>query len=175
MKFRFKIQDYQTEAVNAVARVFKGQPYCDMVKYTRDLGIRKRKDSQQTTLEDFGLVAYNDNDDGFENANIVLSDEQLLENIQKIQQDNNIKVQDKLVEHLGRCSLNVEMETGTGKTYVYIKTIFELNERYGWSKFIIVVPSIAIREGVKKSFDMMEEHFMEHYGKKARYFIQIQY
>ena len=171
MKFRFKIQDYQTEAVNAVAKVFKGQPYCDMVKYTRDLGIKKRKDNGQISLEDAGLIAYNDNDEGFENANIVLSDEQLLENIQKIQQDNNIKVQDELVKHLGRCSLNVEMETGTGKTYVYIKTIFELNERYGWSKFIIVVPSIAIREGVKKSFDMMEEHFMEHYGKKARYFI----
>ena len=171
MKFRFKIQDYQTEAVSAVARVFKGQPFCDMVRYTRDLGIRKRKNETQITLEDVGMVAYNDNDDGFENANIMLTDEQLLDNIQKIQQDNNIKVQDKLVEHLGRCSLNVEMETGTGKTYVYIKTIFELNERYGWSKFIIVVPSIAIREGVKKSFDMMEEHFMEHYGKKARYFI----
>lgn len=171
MKFRFKIQDYQTEAVSAVAKVFKGQPYSDMVKYTRDLGIRKRKDSQQTTFEDFGMNPYNENDDGFENANIVIPDEQLLENIQKVQQNNNIKVQDELVKHLGRCSLNIEMETGTGKTYVYIKTIFELNQLYGWSKFIIVVPSIAIREGVKKSFDMMEEHFMEHYGKKARYFI----
>ena len=63
------------------------------------------------------------------------------------------------------------METGTGKTYVYIKTMFELNKRYGWSKFIVVVPSIAIREGVGKSFAMLEDHFMEHYGKKARWFI----
>lgn len=63
------------------------------------------------------------------------------------------------------------METGTGKTYVYIKTMFELNKQYGWSKFIVVVPSIAIREGVAKSFRMLEEHFMEHYGKKARWFI----
>ena len=171
MKFKFKIQDYQSEAVSAVAKVFKGQPYCDMVKYTRDLGIRKRKNEEQTTLMDFGLVPYEESDEGFENANIVLSEEQLLANIQKVQQDNNIKVQDELVHHLGKCSLNIEMETGTGKTYVYIKTIFDLNQRYGWSKFIIVVPSIAIREGVKKSFEMMEEHFMEHYGKKARYFI----
>ena len=172
MKFRFKIQDYQTEAVNAVAGIFKGQPFCDMVKYTRDLGIRKARVDGQVSMYDSGYgYAFNENDDGFENANIVLSDEQLLENIQNIQMANNIKVQDELIKHLGRCSLNIEMETGTGKTYVYIKTIFELNQRYGWSKFIIVVPSIAIREGVKKSFDQMEEHFMEHYGKKARYFI----
>jgi len=72
---------------------------------------------------------------------------------------------------LGRCSLDIEMETGTGKTYVYIKTMFELNKKYGWSKFIVVVPSIAIREGVKKSFEITGEHFMEHYGKKARFFI----
>lgn len=70
---------------------------------------------------------------------------------------------------LGACSLDVEMETGTGKTYVYIKTMFELNKQYGWSKFIVVVPSIAIREGVYKSFETMQEHFMEHYGKRVRF------
>ena len=69
---------------------------------------------------------------------------------------------------MGRCSLDIEMETGTGKTYVYIKTMFELNKKYGWSKFIVVVPSIAIREGVKKSFEVTTDHFMEYYGKKAR-------
>ena len=173
MKFKFKIQEYQTKAVSSVVNVFKGQPYCDMVKYTRDLGIRKKRSDGQMTMydEEYRNKVYNENDEGFENANVLLSDEILLANIQKIQQENNIKVQDELVEHLGRCSLNIEMETGTGKTYVYIKTIFELNQQYGWSKFIIVVPSIAIREGVKKSFEMMEEHFMQHYGKKARYFI----
>lgn len=72
---------------------------------------------------------------------------------------------------MGVCHLDIEMETGTGKTYVYIKTMFELNKRYGWSKFIVVVPSIAIREGVYKSFSMLEDHFMEHYGRKARYFV----
>src|SRR5690606_35190629 len=88
-----------------------------------------------------------------------------------MQARNNIKQSESLVGHLGACSLDVEMETGTGKTYVYIKTIFELNKKYGWNKFIIVVPSIAIREGVKKSFEITQEHFMEHYGKKARFFI----
>ena len=76
-----------------------------------------------------------------------------------------------LSHDLGRLGLDIEMETGTGKTYVYIKTMFELNKRYGWSKFIVVVPSIAIREGVHKSFTMLEDHFMEYYGKKARFFI----
>lgn len=81
------------------------------------------------------------------------------------------KLSNSLVKDMGRCSLDIEMETGTGKTYVYIKTMFELNKKYGWSKFIVVVPSIAIREGVKKSFEITADHFMEHYGKKARFFI----
>ena len=105
MKFRFKIQEYQTEAVAAVTKVFKGQPYCDMVKYTRDLGIRNQQNAQQS-FDDLLTSPYDVNDDGFENANIVLSDDVLLENIKQIQQANNIKVQDELVKHLGRCSLN---------------------------------------------------------------------
>lgn len=88
-----------------------------------------------------------------------------------MQSENNIKLSSSLVKDLGRCSLDIEMETGTGKTYVYIKTMFELNKKYGWSKFIVVVPSIAIREGVKKSFEITVDHFMEHYEKKARFFI----
>lgn len=169
MKFKFKTQPYQQDAVNNICMVFKGQPYFDMVRYTRDLGIRRKKNDAQIDMEDIG--AYDKNDDGFENAKIILEDSDIFANIKDIQQENNYKVSEELVRGLGRCSLDIEMETGTGKTYVYIKTIFELNQRYGWSKFIIVVPSIAIREGVKKSFDMMEEHFMDQYGKKARYFI----
>ena len=69
--------------------------------------------------------------------------------------------------------LIVEAGTGTGKTYCYIKSIFEMNKRYGWSKFIVVVPSIAIREGVFKSLDITAEHFTESYGKKVRFFIYI--
>ncbi len=173
MKFKFKTQQYQQDAVDNICKVFKGQPYCDMVKYTRDLGIKKKRNDGQITLWDdaYNSNAFNENDDGFENAKILLDDAELFENIKKIQQENNYIVSTELVRGLGRCSLDIEMETGTGKTYVYIKSIFELNKLYGWSKFIIVVPSIAIREGVKKSFQMMEEHFMEQYGKKARYFI----
>ena len=169
MKFKFKTQPYQQDAVNNICKVFKGQPYFDMVRYTRDLGIRRKKNEAQMDLEDIG--AYDKNDDGFENARIILDDSEIFANIKAIQRKSNYKESEELVRGLGKCSLDIEMETGTGKTYVYIKTIFELNLRYGWSKFIIVVPSIAIREGVKKSFEMMEDHFMDQYGKKARYFI----
>ena len=165
MKFNYKIQQYQTDAVDAVVQVFRGQGYYDKITYNRDLGTL---DSQHRQLSFEELDEY---DTGYKNEIIELSDGQLLQNIRKIQQNNNIKESGSLVNDLGRCSLDIEMETGTGKTYVYIKTMFELNKRYGWSKFIVVVPSIAIREGVKKSFETMEEHFMEHYGKKARFFV----
>lgn len=172
MKFKFKIQDYQTEAVDAVVKVFEGQPFNDRVSYLRDVG-QNRGWTQSSLFSDD--VSYFDGDgSGFENAPIELSDERLLDNIRALQLENNIKQSPALSKPFGpscRCALDIEMETGTGKTYCYIKTIFELNKRYGWSKFIVVVPSIAIREGVKKSFDMMEDHFFEHYGKKARYFI----
>ena len=110
-------------------------------------------------------------DSGFKNEALHLTDEQILDNIQVLQNESNIHPSSSLVAPMGRCSLDIEMETGTGKTYVYIKTLFELNKRYGWSKFIVVVPSIAIREGVKKSFEITADHFMEHYGRKARFFI----
>ena len=170
MKFNFKIQQYQTEAVDAVVNVFSGQGFHDKTSYIRDLGTLKRQNSQiAINLDDDEDDIYDNG--GFKNEVIELSDEQLFSNIKKIQSENNIKQSPSLVNDLGRCSLDIEMETGTGKTYVYIKTMFELNKRYGWSKFIVVVPSIAIREGVKKSFEMTEDHFMEHYGKKARFFV----
>lgn len=168
MKFNFKIQQYQTDAVDAVVKVFSGQGFHNEIQYIRDLGKQDHITVQQIAMQ----KDYDPYDDtGFKNDEIILSDAQLLQNIHKLQSENNIKLSPELVKDLGRCALDVEMETGTGKTYVYIKTMFELNKVYGWSKFIVVVPSIAIREGVKKSFDMMEEHFMEHYGKKARCFI----
>lgn len=169
MKFNFKIQQYQTDAVDAVVKVFDGQGFHDKVKFIRDLGNRKPEDYQMQ----LSIAGEDDpeNDTGYKNELIELSDEQLLHNIQKIQSENNIKQAASLNKDLGRVSLDIEMETGTGKTYVYIKTMFELNKRYGWSKFIVVVPSIAIREGVKKSFEITADHFMEYYGKKARFFI----
>ena len=177
MKFRFKIQQYQTDAVESVVRVFAGQPYARENSYRRDVGVAPAVQvsfapQQMSLLPNPQTSVFDEPDDtGFLNENLMLTDAQLLENIRAIQQENNIRLSDGLVKAQGRCSLDVEMETGTGKTYVYIKTMFELNKRYGWSKFIVVVPSIAIREGVKKSFEITQDHFMELYGKKARFFI----
>lgn len=170
MKFNFKIQQYQTDAVESVIKVFSGQGFHKNSGYIRDLGTIERPANVQTSLfgEDEADIY---NDTGFKNDEIELTDIQLLENIQKLQKDNNIKISQSLVKDLGRCSLDIEMETGTGKTYVYIKTMFELNKRYGWTKFIVVVPSVPIREGVKKTFEITSDHFMEHYGKRARFFV----
>ena len=161
MKFKFKIQQYQTEAVEQTVNVFAGQPSKTNAQYRRDLGKRK------------GQITFDEEYVGYRNSDVELTGAQLLANIQQRQAIGNIPKSAKLSlpDGLGACSLDIEMETGTGKTYVYIKTMFELNKRYGWSKFIVVVPSIAIREGVYKSFTMLEEHFMEQYGRKARYFI----
>jgi type III restriction enzyme len=166
MKFKFTIQGYQTDAVNSVVRVFSGQPFQDRVGYRRDVGTQ---DDDRTLFN--GQQSDEERFMGFANAPVSLNGTQLLHNIREVQKGSNIKESSSLAKHLGACSLDVEMETGTGKTYVYIKTMFELNKRYGWSKFIVVVPSIAIREGVQKSFQTMQDHFMEQYGKKARFFV----
>lgn len=193
MKFKFTIQPYQTEAVESVVNIFAGQPFNDRWTYRRDVAAVKElvkaedeaieRDLENWRLTDEELKAKKRQKEqeqqreqeelaiGFANAKVQLDKPQLLENIRKMQARNNIKLSDTLTGNLGVCSLDVEMETGTGKTYVYIKTMFELNKRYGWSKFIVVVPSIAIREGVRKSFATMQDHFMEHYGKKARFFV----
>ena len=173
MKFNFKIQDYQTEAVESIVKVFEGQGYHSELGYIRDLGSLEIPQQKQLSLlgDEFGEQLELEDTTGYKNEEIMLTDDRLLQNIRDLQLQNNIKQSPTLVKDLGRCSLDVEMETGTGKTYVYIKTMFELNKLYGWSKFIVVVPSIAIREGVKKSFEMTVDHFMEHYGKKARFFI----
>ncbi len=163
MKFKFKIQQYQSDAVESTVSVFAGQPSKTNAQYRRDLG--KQKQQLKAEFEEEFV--------GYRNADVELNANQLLENIHHQQVQNDIPLSKSLAatNGLGACSLDVEMETGTGKTYVYIKTMFEMNKRFGWSKFIVVVPSIAIREGVYKSFTMLEEHFMELYGKKARYFI----
>ena len=138
MKFKFKIQQYQTDAVEATVNVFAGQPSKTSAQYRRDLGKTK------------GRIVFDEEYVGYKNTDVELQGSQLLANIQQQQAIYNIPKSTKLSQPdgLGACSLDIEMETGTGKTYVYIKTMFELNKRYGWSKFIVVVPSIAIREGV---------------------------
>ena len=169
MKLQFKIQQYQTDAVESTVNIFNGQPNQGLLDYKMDQGkvyvIDNGKRIEQT---DFVV---NKNDTGYKNGEIVLSEDELLKNIHQIQTQNNIHLSNEVIKRLGACQLDIEMETGTGKTYVYIKTMFELNKRYGWTKFIVVVPSIAIREGVKKSFDITQDHFMELYSKKARYFV----
>lgn len=163
MKLKFKKQDYQTEAVNSIADCFAGQPPTGGVKYRIDPG----KSDKMTLLQSI-------EESGFANENFKIPNTQILENIQAVQRRQNLNVSSALVgDNKTKCSINldVEMETGTGKTYCYIKTMFELNKRYGWSKFIVVVPSIAIREGVYKSFEITAEHFLDEYKKRARFFI----
>ena len=155
MKLQFRHQKFQSDAAKAVCDVFAGQLF-HAPTYMIDPGLGQQsfEDTQKFT--------------GFNNAPVTVSDDKILENIRAIQRTGQIKPSDKLE---GRYNLTIEMETGVGKTYTYIKTMYELNKRYGWSKFIVVVPSVAIREGVYKSFQVTEEHFAEDYGKKIRYFI----
>lgn len=169
MKLKFKIQQYQTDAVESTVDIFNGQPNQGLLEYKMDQG-KVYVISNGRRIEQKG-IRYNEFDTGYKNGEVVLSEDELLKNIHQIQSQNNIHLSNEVIKRLGACQLDIEMETGTGKTYVYIKTMFELNKRYGWTKFIVVVPSIAIREGVKKSFDITQDHFMEQYGKKARYFV----
>ena len=179
MKLKFKIQPYQTAAVDAVIDCFAGRPFASGPDYRIDPGKRAQ------------LEAYDEQ--GFRNADLGLTEMQLLENVRIVQRRQNLPQSTFLtgfatrnakgeavpaaaaymrdMKAVSQLHLDVEMETGTGKTYCYIKTMFELNRRYGWSKFIIIVPSIAIREGVAKSLAITAEHFTESYGKKARFFI----
>ena len=140
MKLKFKHQQFQTDAVNAVVDLFKGQP--------------RRQDTFTITNErqlqlDAGL--------GFCNT-LTITNERIVANMQEVQRRHSLPVTLDDSRHF-----NVEMETGTGKTYVYTKTIFELDRQYGFTKFIVVVPSVAIREGVHKSFQITADHFGRDY------------
>lgn len=163
MKLKFKHQPYQAHAVQAVVDIFKGQlpASAAAMSYRIDPGKAKKG------TEDLFAVG-----GGFKNADLTLSDSAMLDNIHQVQRVQNLPLSDALVKtKVAKLNLDIEMETGTGKTYCYIKTMFELNKQYGWSKFIIVVPSIAIREGVAKSLEITADHFLETYHKKARFFI----
>ena len=162
MRIQYKHQKFQADAAKAVVDVFAGQPYLTPT-YMMDRG----SGYYQTSLSDERDFT------GWSNQRIIpeLNDKLILEHLQKIQRANQIAPSFKLEGRADGYNLTIEMETGVGKTYTYIKTMYELNRAYGWSKFIIVVPSIAIREGVYKSFEMTQEHFAEEYGKKIRFFI----
>lgn len=156
MKLQFKHQSFQREAARAVVDAFLGQPLQDAFAYRMDAGK--------------GVLALETQ--GFRNQDLLLSDAQLTENIRTIQIRQDLQP----IDHVRRdahdtLALSVEMETGTGKTYTYIKTMYELHKHYGWTKFIIVVPSVAIREGVIKSLETMADHFAEEYGERMQHFV----
>ncbi len=163
MKIKFKHQQFQLDAVKSIVDCFAGQPK-ELSRFTLDKGRREKYEQTEMDL-DFNQNVGNV---GFKNSPVRLPDHEILANIQSVQRQNGLKISDRLE---GKYNLTVEMETGTGKTYTYIRTMFELYKTYGWSKYIVVVPSIAIREGVLKSFQMMEDHFVSEYGTKARYFV----
>lgn len=153
MKLKFKNQDFQTDAVNAVVDLFMGQ---------------------EKTHSTFSVVEENQmmlmNDFGIGNA-LYIDRNTLSDNMHAVQKRNLLPMTD-LGEDNTAGQFCIEMETGTGKTYVYTKTIFELNRKYGFTKFIIVVPSVAIREGVYKSFEITKEHFgLQYDNVPCRYFI----
>ena len=163
MKLKFKQQAFQTDAVKAVVDCFAGQPKSQGNKYAIDPG--RAAPGGVATLP--GME-----DDGFANEKLTVAPSQILENLQSVQRRQNLPSSPELkVTSVSKVNLDIEMETGTGKTYCYIRTMFELHRQYGWSKFIVVVPSIAIREGVLKSFEIMAEHFLQEYGKRARHFV----
>lgn len=174
MKLQFKNQEYQNDAVRAVVDVFEGQPFNDGVSYRIDPGTWEAQGALlwEQTAFDFGSAA--EHDCGLRNAEIALDHAALLAHLQTVQKRGGLTPSKSLINSKaapGSPNLDIEMETGSGKTYVYIKTIMELHRRYGWSKFIVVVPSIAIREGVKKTFDITAEHFQELYRTKPRAFV----
>lgn len=157
MKLRYKHQRFQTEAALAVANAFTGQP---------------KSDGQSDHIVDQGVNQNLFVVKGFGNKNVILAPEAVCENVRAIQTEQGLKPVEQLQQLQGvGTALTIEMETGTGKTYTYIKTMYELNARYGWTKFVVVVPSIAIREGVLKSFESMQEHFAQEYGKHTQYFV----
>jgi type III restriction enzyme len=175
MKIQFKIQDFQLQAVKSVVDCFQGQ-LLKSNKFTLERSkdiIRKAKQAA-AGIQTLALESEVLEDIGYRNSNIQLVEAQILKNIQNIQESNEIHQSQQIERPQGLkngYNLTVEMETGTGKTYTYIRTMYELNKQYGWSKYIVIVPSIAIREGVFKTFEDTQEHFLEEYGHKISPFI----
>ncbi|CAI9429554.1 Restriction endonuclease subunit R [Candidatus Ornithobacterium hominis] len=155
MKLQYKHQKFQEDAAQAIVEIFYGQPQQDAFAYRMDVGKGKL-----------------DFTEGFRNYDLVLSDDKLTQNIRQVQISQDLQPIDKVQRDAnGTLALSIEMETGTGKTYTYIKTMYELHKHYGWTKFIIVVPSVAIREGVIKSLETMADHFAEEYGERMQHFV----
>lgn len=150
MKIQFNPNlNFQKEAISSITDIFKGQEVCQT-----NFTVAPLKNPLQST------IGKTNNESGVGNK-LELLDEDISENVRDIQLRNGLKPSDNV--DINDLNFTVEMETGTGKTYVYLRTIFEMNQLYGFTKFIIVVPSVAIKEGVYKSLQMTEEHFRELY------------
>ena len=154
MKFKFKQHKYQTDAAMAVVNCFAGQNKGSRKEIVGRKEIDKGLYGKEIKVEEI-----------FSNNKIELTNDEILKNVQEVQKEQGLKTNNSL----DGLNFTVEMETGTGKTYVYTKTMYELNKQYGWSKFIIMVPSVAIREGVHKSLEITADHFQEIYRKKIRF------
>jgi len=136
-------QQFQKDAINSIVGIFEGQ---------------------SLNQGDFSFSLSSDNythQNGAISNQLEISEKQILKNVQEVQKKNDLNISDKL----DGMNFSTEMETGTGKTYVYLRTIYELNKEYGFKKFVIVVPSIAIREGVLKNLEITFEHFQNLYDK----------
>lgn len=173
MKLQFKEQPFQIDAVRAIVDCFDGQPLkTNSFTMERSKELIRKAQKVASGLEDFGFEI--EEEIGYRNSPIQILESQILKNIRNVQERNDISLSDQIERPKGiklGFNLTVEMETGTGKTYTYIRTMYELNKKYGWSKFIVIVPSIAIREGVYKSFEVTQDHFQELYGHKINPFI----
>ena len=173
MKLQFKEQDFQVQAVKAVVDCFIGQPL-KTNRFTLERSaalIRKAKQAATgAAVLDFEV----EEEIGYRNSPVQVIESQILKNLQEVQKRNDLQESQEIQRPKGvklGYNLTIEMETGTGKTYTYIRTMYELHKQYGWSKFIVIVPSIAIREGVFKSFEVTQDHFQELYGHKINPFI----
>lgn len=173
MKLQFKEQDFQIQAVDAVVECFEGQTLKTnrfTLEKTAEILRKAREQAKGIATLEYEVEELI----GYRNSTIQITDSQIFDNIVNVQRKHYLIENQKLDYVKGAkigYNLTIEMETGTGKTYTYIRTMYELNKKYGWSKFIIIVPSIAIREGVFKTFELTQDHFQEIYGHKISPFI----
>lgn len=155
MKFKFTKEQYQDDAIQSVIDIFEGQPLSE-----NELDLSFDSNTSSLSFSEKGI-----------GNNLVISKEQVLLNIQKIQEQKQLPISEKLEPTISsdgkkaytELNFSVEMETGTGKTYTFLRSIYELNKTYGFKKFVIVVPSVAIREGAIKNLQITHEHFQSEY------------
>ena len=157
MEFKFDPhQQYQQDAIEAVVDLFEGQPPDAATLDT--MLIEAVPKLKTNTAELFELA----NEVGAVGNHLLLDEETVLQNLQSVQDRNGLEVVSELAGNA--LDFDIEMETGTGKTYVYLRTIFELSRRYNFTKFVILVPSVAIKEGVNTSIRLMTKHFQGLYA-----------